>query len=212
MPISLKRVFFIFAMLVVAGSVTFAFVNKPENTQQEFSSTIQSEELEQTYPPEASAATKKTSVEIHSPDGKNKIIMNRKDNPDGTTAYSFTTSDINGDNSKEIFSKTLSTNQSMDIPYNSWSPNNKYVFLKEENSGFKNFYVFNADGTPFSNGAYINVVPTFIAKDTGTVLADVTGWDSNTLLHVKSNENDGTRGPTFWFEIPSQAIIRLASR
>ncbi len=152
----------------------------------------------------------KETTEVHSPDGKMKISM--QETLIGEIAsYVFLVSEISGGNNIEIFSKTL-TNGRMELSKNSWSPDNKYVFLREKESEQTQYYVFRADGNAFSNGEkHIDVVSVFESKKTGAVLSDVTGWDSPTLLHLLTNAKSGEE-MNYWFEIPSKALIRLASR
>ena len=151
-------------------------------------------------------------VDVHSPDGKMKVTMEKKTNTDNTSTFSLTVSDVSGGNPINIFKNTLSDGAEMSIPLNSFSPDNRYLFIRESNGSKQNFLVFKSTGEAFSDGnKYIDVVPLFDAKNTGLKLTDVTGWDSNTLLHVFTEDEKGERGPSFWFEIPDGAVIQLAS-
>ncbi len=152
-------------------------------------------------------------VEVHSPDGKMKVVVDKKEQSGGSTLYTFNVSDISGTDSKTIFSKTLPPGQEVSVPENSFSPNNRYLFLKEKDTSGATFLVFKANGEVFQDGQnYIDVVSLFDAKKTGYKLQDVTGWDSDNLLHVFTVKDNGEKGPSFWFEIPDGAVIQLASR
>lgn len=156
--------------------------------------------------PEAEAS------EVYSPDGKMKLLMSETISEDNTI-YSFSVLDTSGGANKEIFLKTVLSGISFEMSPNAWSPDNKYFFITEKNGNSINYLVFRADGEYFSETEkYIDVVPRFTAKNTGYTLSDITGWDSETLLHVYTLKEDGTQGPSFWFEIPSKATIQLASR
>lgn len=145
--------------------------------------------------------------EVHSSDGEMNLIMQAQKQNDGSTTYSFFTSDIADNNKKLIFEKTAVDGISMEIPHNSWSPDNKYVFLKESKSGSFDFFVFNASGENFASGEkYIDVMPIFAESKIKYDIKDITGWDSPTLLHVI------TSGPSYWFDVTTKAFLQLARR
>lgn len=147
------------------------------------------------------------NTEVHSADGEMNLIMQTQKQSDDSTTYSFFTSDISGKNKKLIFEKTVADGVSMEISQNSWSPDNKYVFLKENKSGSFNFFVFNASGENFSSSEkYIDIMPLFIESKIKHEMKDITGWDSPTLLHVV------TSGPSYWFDVTTKAFLRLARR
>lgn len=124
--------------------------------------------------------------------------------------YDFSVAEIGKGESVHLYSKTVSLGH-MELPFNSWSPDDKYVFVSENTGGIKRFYVFKANGETFSNGEeYIDVIPKFESANTGLKLENVTGWDSENLLHISTLLENGEKGPGFWFEIPSKAIIRLS--
>ncbi|OGH18602.1 MAG: hypothetical protein A2868_02455 [Candidatus Levybacteria bacterium RIFCSPHIGHO2_01_FULL_40_15b] len=158
------------------------------------------------------SSTPETS-EVRSPDGVMKLIMEKTTIAYNTT-YSFSIEETTQGSAKNsILSKTVLAGTGMELSQNAWSPDNKYFFITEKSGNSINYLVFKADGEYFSeNEQYISVVPLFVAKNTGHSLKDITGWDSETLLHVYTIKEDGSRGPSFWFEIPSKAIIQLASR
>lgn len=159
----------------------------------------------------SSEKTSETS-EVHSPDGKMNLIM-EKVTENEASKYSFFVSEIPETSRTLIFKKTLPAGSMMQMSPNAWSPDNKYFFIKEASGSSVDFLVFNASGESFSNGAgNMDVVSIFDAKETGYSLFDVTGWDSETLLHVWTTTNDGARGPSYWLEVPSGAVIQLASR
>ncbi|MBI3379272.1 hypothetical protein HY029_00795 [Candidatus Gottesmanbacteria bacterium] len=154
----------------------------------------------------------KTS-EVHSPDGKMKIVMDKTTRPQALANYTITVSEISGTNKKIILSRTLGENQSIQIPDNSWSPDNKYLFLKETDKDKVSFFVFKSTGESFADGKqYIDVVPLFENKKYEYKLSDITGWDSNNLLHVYTVKGDGTKGPSFWFDVEGKNFYILASR
>jgi hypothetical protein len=141
-----------------------------------------------------------------------KLMLRTTYKSDGTTEYSFIVADISGGNSRVLFDKTLPTGASMGLPYNSWDPTDTYLFLEEHNSGAVDYLVLKADGTPFADGnQYIDVGAVWVNKNVGYTIRTATGWASGTLLIIYTSKDDGSKGPAFWFEIPSTAILQLAS-
>lgn len=150
--------------------------------------------------------------DVHSGDGKKKLIMKAQVNKDGTTSYTFTSADIGGTVVHPVYTKTVAKDTVMSIPANSWTPDNKLLFIQENGPSGVNYYVFHGDGTPFADGSlYIDVRPVFEARETGYALRTATGWASETLLIIYTSKEDGTSGPHYWLEIPSKAVMQLAS-
>lgn len=158
----------------------------------------------------AQAEPKVENEEVHAANGKNILSVQKQIHSTGNTIYSFYTSDNPATEQKLIYQTALPAGTSMSIPLNSWSPNyNRYVFLKQTSSSGSAFLVFNSNGENFASGdKFIDVSKGFADKNNGFTLNEVTGWDSETLLHIKASNGEGSAN--FWFEIPSGAVIRLA--
>ena len=151
--------------------------------------------------------------EVYSPDGTMKVVMNKTSKNQTLANYTFTVSEVSGTNEKIIFSKTLGENQEIQIPENSWSPDNKYLFLKENDISYLSFMVFKANGESFADGSeFIDVVPLFEEKKFGYNLSDITGWDSNNLLHIFTVKENGTKGQSYWFDVGGKIFYILGSR
>ncbi|MBI5449044.1 hypothetical protein HY948_01880 [Candidatus Gottesmanbacteria bacterium] len=156
--------------------------------------------------------------EVHAPDGSATLILRAVKNTDGTTTYVFTASGLTGTKflpmgtSRKIFIKTVGPLASMMIPANTWSPENRYVFLEEKDgTGAKRYYVIQTNGEPFAaEKEYLEVTEPFAAKKTGFMFREATGWASPTLLIITTDKDAQTRGPSYWFEIPSGAFLQLA--
>lgn len=150
-------------------------------------------------------------VDVHSGDGKMKLAMRvERHSP---PVFSLYTSEINGDNQKLIFTKTntASVTGELSIPPNAWSPDNKYVFVQETGGDTGvNYFVFKANGEPFANGEqYLNIAKTWQERKIGYLMRDATGWASPSLVIVRTSKEDGSRGHSYWFEVPSKAILQL---
>lgn len=151
--------------------------------------------------------------EVHSPDGTMKIVMEKTTRPQALSNYILTVSEMSGANKKIILSNTLGESQEIQIPDNSWSPDNKYLFVKENDNGKLSFFIFKATGESFSDGKeFIDAVPLFEDKKYEFKLSDITGWDSNNLLHVFTVKADSTKGPSFWFDVEGKNFYILGSR
>lgn len=149
--------------------------------------------------------------DVHSGDGTVKLIMKAQTAKDGTANYTFTASEISGNNSHIILSKALGANESMSIPYNTWSPDNKLVFIQYTNGSTTEYYVMKGSGEPWPNGEqYFTLRVEFEKRDGGLSVREATGWASNTLVVFTTVKADGNRGPNYWFEVPSKAFIQLA--
>ena len=148
-----------------------------------------------------------------SPDGTKKVVMKIVHNKDDTKTYSFYTSDNSGDgNEKFIFEKTLDTSVYMTIPFNTWSSNNQYFFIQENAVSGKSILAFQASGEQFSDTEkYFDVTEIFKSKETGNNFAEATGWASESLIIINTKKEDGTKGPSYWFEVPSKAVLILAT-
>lgn len=146
-----------------------------------------------------------------SPDGAKNLTMTIHSNQDGSKIYAFTVSG-NTNNQQLIYTTTLPATENMSIPFNTWSPQNNYFFLQQNTKDSSTALVFKANGQPFPNGEnYYNVSTVFGAKNTGNTYQETTGWASETLLIINTTRPDGSKGLSYWFEIPSKAIIQLAT-
>ncbi|CAN5282220.1 hypothetical protein BH10PAT1_BH10PAT1_6620 [soil metagenome] len=136
-------------------------------------------------------------VSVISPDGKATLTLRKTSNKDLVT-YSFTSS------AGVSFTRSLGTENSMSIPFNTWSTDNKYFFVQEENMN-QNFFI-----VVLPNGESININDYFTQKFPDYKLQEVTGWASPTLLIV--NANTGTADVSYWFEVTSKTFTRLSNR
>lgn len=144
-----------------------------------------------------------------SPDGTKQLTMMVTTNKDLSKTYTFATSDADGSNRQTIYTSTSITD-SIGVPFNTWSPDNKYVFLERHTATGSEALIMKTNGQPITEGEkYFNVAALFTAKNTGNAYQETTGWASETLLIVNSTKQDGSRGPSYWFEVPSKAIIQL---
>ncbi len=151
-------------------------------------------------------------TEVHTIDGTMKVLMEKRTTKENAQIYTFLVSDISGKNKRTLFTKTASVSSTMILSPNSWSPDGKYLFIRENNKDSFTIFVFKASGNAFLEGQqYIDVVPLFTKRKTTDRVSDVTGWDAPGLLHVKTVLDSNVKGPSYWFDISSQVFLQLAS-
>lgn len=152
-----------------------------------------------------------TATQI-SPDGTRKVVMKTTHNIDGTLDYNISVSDGAGANQNQIYKTTVKGSESMSILFNTWSPDDQYFIIAENAREGQSVFVFKASGALFANGEkYLDVTDLFSKQNTGNNFSEATGWASQTLIIVNTTTKDNTKGPSYWFEVPSKAIIQLSS-
>lgn len=143
-----------------------------------------------------------------SPDGTHNLKMKKTHHVDGTSTFIFTVTDGSGENEHELY--TIQSADNFSIPFNTWSPDNKYLFVQKNENGA---LVFKATGEPIISGqTYFDVGELFSEKVKNVFPRIVTGWASPTLLIVNTVKEDNAKGPSYWFEVPSKAIMQLSSQ
>lgn len=143
-----------------------------------------------------------------SPDGTKRLVMTKMTNAGGGITYIFETEDSLGLGKTEIYRDSNATD-TYDLPFNAWSPDNKYVFLYKNS---KNALVFRADGNPIIEGeAYLDLEEIYKAKKYTNSIKEATGWADPSLVIFNTLDKNGNTA-SFWLEVPSKAIIPLATQ
>lgn len=162
--------------------------------------------------PTAKPTPTPTTFSQISPDGKKKVSMIVTQHSSTSTSYAFTISDGNGSNSQPLYSINLPTGEYMSIPFNTFSPDDKYLFLEHITKDGTEAFAFRTDGTPLGQDSqYDNVTQIFNAHQTGNTYTTTTGWASGTLLIVDTKTPNNTI-QSYWVELPSKAVIPLATQ
>jgi hypothetical protein len=187
-----RKIFLIFALVVIAVLVgANVYINRKGLTVSQTSLAPQTKTV---IPPVEASDIKS----VDSPDGKKTLSMRITKNQSGVT-YAFSVS------GKEIFAKTVDPTVSFSIPLNSWSPDNKYVFLKETAATGVKFFVLSAsDDSSSQNDQTANITDLFAKKYPDLKIKDVTGWGGINLVIVNSDSS-------FWFEMPTHSFIQLST-
>lgn len=158
-----------------------------------------------------SSATETTLVKqdqsaLDSPEGSKTLVVEKKytEGVLSHSAYILTKAD---QQKTEIFSN-LKTFSNLEIPYNAWSPDNVYFFLKDYN----NYFVFQSSGDLFSgNLKYLSFTDLFKNNFPDYEIEDVTGWGGLGLIIINAKQTTDNQKVSFWFDVPSQSFIQLGT-
>ncbi len=152
-----------------------------------------------------------SDIDVHASDGKVKVILESNKKADGNTAYTIWTSTTTNTDKKLIFTITEPNNTTIVLPQNSWSPDDKYFFVLENQNNTITALVFKGSGETFTNGEHhLDLTPLFSQRNNKLEVTNITGWASGTLLYVLTKADTAQKGPTFWFDIPSKSFLQLA--
>ncbi len=208
--IELETIFFIAAAAFLG--IFFAWRNNQISRQQShLAIPIVAENKTQTViVPNSNPILKIDTASEISPDGTKKLDMKTTHNTNGTLTYVFTTTDELGANNQQLYTTIVKGSENMSIPFNTWSPDNQYLFIQKNGN---NALVFKASGEPIASGqAYFDVPDLFKAQVKKDIFSRATGWASPTLLIINTITQDNTKGFSYWFEVPTKAIIQLATQ
>ncbi len=162
------------------------------------------------FPLTTQAAPQTSSV--GTPDGSHTLTLKEEKGKSATT-YTLLITSQKDNSQKQIFAKTLEEGSSISIPFNTFSPDDAYVFFKETGKNGTSYTVLKSSGEPLTReNSVINFSDLFRAKYPDYKITEATGWASPTLIIINTDKPDGTPGPSFWFEVPTQAIIQLSTR
>ena len=204
---SLLKSFLVFVLLVAIGVVATIWYQQRTATTAQAYSVDPTPARNATHSvaggPKKQSGVQETSV--HSSNADKQLILRTTQKSDGMTEYSYIVADISGANERLLFSKTLPAGSVMSLPDNSWDPTDTYVFIGEKIGEVQNYYVMKSAG-----GSLIDVGAVWKEKKVPFTIRTATGWASGTLLIIYTSKDDGSRGPAYWFEIPSTAILQLA--
>lgn len=153
----------------------------------------------------------KAVTTLDSPDTLQKLTMKEEKN-NKMIAYIFSTSNQAGGDEKQIFTKTLDSSETLSIPYNAWSPDSKYIFLKQSSSTKTSYFTLTSTGAPIAKDTQtLDITDLFEKKYTDYKIVDVTGWAAPTLIIINTDKSDGGTGLSFWFDVTSQSFIPLST-
>lgn len=211
-------------LILLAGGIglVFAINNNKSNIEQINVSanltkvaneqTIKIEEEKVVMPVKAEPVTTEDS-QISS-DGTRRVIVRTTGNNDSDikSVQILTRNEKNGDE-QAVFNNSISKDGEITAPYNAWSPDNKYFFVQQNSAQGTSIMVFKEDGQPFGDGeTYLDLTGIFKDRVSAFDYKEATGWASETLIIVNTSNKEGSDGPSYWFEVPSKAVIQLSSK
>lgn len=156
------------------------------------------------YAPRVVVADSPELTTIEAPDGKNKLVAKAEKTKDGTT-YSFSVVNDTTGISKNLLTKSVPVGTVISIPFNTFSPDDKYIFLKETTPSNITYFVPLGD-------QILDISALFPEKHPNYIITDVTGWGGMTLIVVNTDKKEGGVGPSFWFDVTSKSFIQLSTR
>lgn len=149
---------------------------------------------------------------VGAPNGKMTLEM-KKEQDQSNITYTFSVSDNSDSRKDQIFKKVVSLDTTISIPFNTFSPDNKYIFLKEVGASGTTYFVLSTTGTPISDSGILDISNLFEVKyGEDYKITDVTGWGGPSLIVVNTDKVGGGEGPSFWFEAGNSSFIQLSSR
>ena len=144
-------------------------------------------------PPIITPVQIETTNVMDSPDGSLKLILEEKN---GLQTIFVTT--IPEGQKVQIYKKETAGHK-LEIPYNTWSPDNIYFFLKSSGNIFA------------SDSPYLSVQELFRNKVPNYAIEDITGWAAPNLLLINARMITEDKKASFWFEVSSQLFIQLGT-
>ena len=198
---SLRGLETIFIILLLSGVSLFALSQTNIRPKFNFGSVQLPASLPSPSPSTSPFSSKETTT-VESPDGKATLVM-EKQQIGNEVEYSASVINNENDSKTYLFSKTLNRFSEISIPFNTFSPDNLNIFLKEG----KSFYVWKISQEAQTPS---NISDLFSEKYPEFSLLDVTGWAAPDLLIVNIKNTEDVKS-SYWFEVPSQSFIPLAT-
>lgn len=163
----------------------------------------------------SSVASKPRTVSQISPDGTKLLSMTTTTNADFSNTYNVMASNADGSNKQMIYSgrDSVVSHGSLSIPFNTWSPDDKYVFITLASGSATQALAMRADGQPLGDASpYTNVATVFAANGPDSTYQETTGWASDNLLIINTKTPSGSKGPSYWLELPDNSLIQLSTQ
>lgn len=129
---------------------------------------------------------------------------------EGRTSYSFRVVEVDKKVSLPIYSTVADPGSTMSIPRNSWSPDNKQIYLMAKSPGGDDYLVFRTDGSNYGDGEkYISLLEHWNKSERDENIIEVSGWAGDDLLMVYTQKRDGTTGSAYSFVTSTRRFSRV---
>lgn len=129
-----------------------------------------------------------------------------------TTTWTLTASQAE-EAARTIWWQVLPYDTTMSIPFNTVSPDNKYLFLKQTGPDKTSYLVLTVSGEPIiPETQTIEFAKLFESEYPEYIITEVTGWGGINLIVFNTDKVEGGIGPSFWYDVASRSFIRLSNR
>lgn len=190
----------VLACLVVYSSLSLNSPAKMEEKTKEV-------EAEEVYIP------KEETSEISSPDGKAVLIVENTELPHGNTEQIFSVRHETDGETLDIYTEESDEDNYISVPFNVFSPDNKFIFLKAERLGDPEYLLFRTDGIDLKGGVkFVEITSLFSEQHPDYIITEITGWGSYSQLIINTNNTDGSKGPSWWLHASSLSFQKLNTR
>lgn len=195
------------ALLIILTAGTVFTVSRGQSVQKG----MDSNQTASSYAPKTVIADAPQETVVHSPDGKMTLAMKEERGKEMSTFVFLIAVKATGV-WKEIYRQTAPAG-SITIPFNTFSPDNKYIFLKKSEEGSDKYFVLSTVGTMLTEDSlFITFSDAFESKYIDYKITDVTGWGGLTLIVINTEKAGGGEGPSFWYDVAGGGFIQLSSR
>lgn len=196
---NITKYIFKFTTFVVVAIIASLFLIEAQRTYSYNKTIEQIPQIDISITPTPISVT--STSQMPSPEGSKLLTLETVES-NNTSTNSIKIIEINTNPPKEILIKS-GVNETLQIPFNTWSPDTFYFFLKGE----EEYYVFQSSGDAFPSGEqYITVSSLFKDQMSTYTIDQITGWADNTLLVINTKEKI-----SFWFDVPSRSFIQLGN-
>lgn len=205
------RVLILASMLAVVGGVFFYVFNMTGIFHR--STSLTQRRAPTPVPSSAPLAPQVKEARYPSSDGKKILIVKTTKHTQDTSTFAFSVTTQTSQSGQLLFTKSVNTPTTLTVPFNAWSPDNRYFFIQEHMGTNIITHVYASSGQPFADGELSHNVNLFFAeKEASYLLKEITGWAAPTLLLVNTKYVDSEKnGPTFWFDVTRNTVTRLST-
>jgi hypothetical protein len=165
-------------------------------------------------PPQVSLASVESNVptsnelETRAPNGKGSLLVKEVKVAEGINKIFYYIDEKGARN--EFFSKVVPAGLELNVPYNTFSPDNSYMFLEEKQGDRSRYFALKTkpDSLP-QEVVYFNEL--FNGKYPELTIESATGWGGMTLVVINAHDTEGSKY-SFWFDASTGRFIALNNR
>lgn len=198
--------FFLFLILVLTSAIVLGrsvfYLRSKTSTQAEAVQYVA-----QTYSAKELEINNNSVVSQISPDGLFLLIVKMQDSGQNQKSVEIFVRDEEKQTETVVFSYQTSVDTTIEIPFNTWSPDNRYFIIAENTPDQQKYLLFKATGELFDESQYIDITRLYNERDFSYSITKITGWASKAYLVVLAS--NGEKSATYWFDVYSQRFIGL---